>query len=386
MAAIIAIITTVVLMIGAGVVIFILYQRSLRDAKNYERGLKMIPMLIHLPPSSDDLDGGGRDKRDVVEEVISQAQVMYNIISSTATKGFKSKVYGQRHISFEIVARGGLVYYYTVVPIVLMDVVRQAVAAAYPSARLEEVEEHAIFSEVGKMSGTIGGEFTLKKEAFLPIATYEQSKRDASRAILNALSSAVKKTELVFRYYYDRPADNWTKSSIAEADKITKGKSKKSGPFSFVSGSGIMEALWKPPESSEKSDKPEDKQISSLDRAKAEAIEEKTRYPGYEVLIRVVVSSNTSARSQALLGNVISAFALYDSPSYNGFKFAISRNIEELVTAYIFRFFPQAIKSNVLNTIELATLFHLPDQASIPTSQVQRQLSKQVDGPTDRYG
>lgn len=115
---------------------------------------------------------------------------MYNIIASTATKGFKSKIYGQRHMSFEIVARDGLVYYYAVVPTVLTDVVRQAIAAAYPAARLEEVAEHTVFSQVGKMTGTIGGEFTLKKSFSYPIATYMEAKRDASRALLNAISTA----------------------------------------------------------------------------------------------------------------------------------------------------------------------------------------------------
>ena len=72
----------------------------------------------------------------------------------------------------------------------LVDVIRQAVVAAYPSARLEEVSDTNIFSKVGKMSGTIGGEFTLKKSFVYPISTYQESKRDASRALLNALSSA----------------------------------------------------------------------------------------------------------------------------------------------------------------------------------------------------
>lgn len=380
---IISVVAITALIGGAGLFIFALYQRSLREAKNYERGLKMIPMIIHLPPSSDDIDGGGRDQRDLTEEILSQAQVMYNVISSTATKGFKAKLYGQRHISFEIVARDGLVYYYTVVPVVLIDVVRQAVAAAYPSARLEEVEEHTIFSEVGKMSGTIGGEFTLKKEAVYPIATYQESKRDASRALLNALSSAGREDGIGVQILLRPAPDNWTKKSVAEADKITKTKGKKSGLTSLLAPKDIMEALWKPPESSEEKEKPEDKQLTSLERAKVEAIEEKTRYPGYEVLIRVVVSSNTSARSQTLLKNVVSAFALFDSASYNGFKFATSRNIEELVTSYIFRFFPQTVNSDILNTVELATVFHLPDQKNIPTAQVQRQLSKQVDGPTE---
>ena len=180
-----------VIVIGAFVV-FMIYRSTLREAKNYERGLKMVPILIHLPPASDDIVNDSRDKRDLTEEVLSQAQVMYNIISSTATKGFKSKIYGQRHLSFEIVARDGLVFYYAVVPTVLTEVVRQAIAAAYPSARLEEVSEHTVFSKVGKMSGTIGGEFTLRKNFAYPIATYMESKRDASRALLNALSAATR--------------------------------------------------------------------------------------------------------------------------------------------------------------------------------------------------
>jgi len=380
---IIGVVAIMALIGAAGLFLFSMYQRSFREAKNYERGLKMVPMMIHLPPSSDDIEGGGRDQRDLTEEVLSQAQVMYNIISSTATKGFKTKLYGQRHISFEVVARDGLVYYYAVVPVVLIDVIRQAVAAAYPSARLEEVEEHTIFSEVGKLSGTIGGEFTLKKESVYPIATFQESKRDASRALLNALSAAGREDGIGVQILLRPAADNWTKKSVAEADKITKNKGKKSGFAALVAPKDIMEALWKPPESSDEKTKPEDTQLTSLERAKVEAIEEKTRYPGYEVLIRVVVSSNTSARSQALLKNVVAAFALFDSATYNGFKFAVSRNIEELVTAYIFRFFPQTVNNNILNTVELATIFHLPDQKNIPTAQVQRQLSKQVDGPTE---
>jgi len=140
------------------------YKKILREAKNYERGLKMIPLLIHLPPSTDDIEVGSRDTRDVTEETISQAQVLYNVIASTATKGFKSKLYGQRHLSFEVVATKGLIHYYVSVPIVLADVIKQAVNAAYPTARLEESEEHNIFNKVGRITGTIGGELGLKKE------------------------------------------------------------------------------------------------------------------------------------------------------------------------------------------------------------------------------
>lgn len=371
-----------ILVVTFATVGFLMYRRTLREAKNYERGLKMVPILIHLPPASEDVVSESRDRRDLTEEVLSQAQVMYNIISSTATKGFKSKVYGQRHLSFEIIARDGLVYYYAVVPTVLTDVVRQAIAAAYPSARLEEVVEHNVFSAVGKTSGTIGGEFTLKKNYAFPVATYMESKRDASRALLNAVSGAGREDGVGIQILLRPANEGWSKAANSFAEKIVKDKGvKKTGLGSFFAPKDVMGALWKPPETGADG-KPEEKSLSAVDQAKVEAIQEKTRYPGYEVLIRVVVSSNTAARSQTLLKNIVAAFSLFDSPTNNGFKFTISKNIEELTTAFIFRFFPQQVTQNILNSVELATLFHLPDQNSIPTSQVQRQMNKQVDGPT----
>lgn len=370
---------------------------SLRESKNYERGLKMVPLKIHLPPASEDIskDGSsGRDQRDLTEEVVSQAQSMYNIISSTATKGFKSKVYGQRHLSFEIVAVGGLVHYYTVVPIVLLDVVKQSIAAAYPTAKLEEVAEHSVFSKVGKMSGTIGGEFTLKKHASLPIETYMQSKRDASRTLLNALSAAGREDGVGVQFLIRPARHNWVSATHSRIDKMKKNRAagKSASSAGFASGGisavkDILEAPWKPPQTSDPT-KPDEKdsinkQLTASEQQEIEAMEEKTRYPGFETLVRVVVSSNTAGRSQALLQNVISAFSLFDSARFNGFKFAVAKDIDALVTSYIFRFFPQTITHNVLNSVELATVFHLPDQKSIPTSQVERQMSKQVDGPTD---
>ena len=98
-------------------------------------------------------------------------------------------------------------------------------------------------------------------------------------------------------------------------------------------------------------------------------------------MIRLIASSNISHRAQTILNNLIASFALFDAPSHNGFKFVPAKDVESFVTAYILRFFPQENKRNILNTIETATLFHFPDQKNIPTSQLERQPSKQVDGP-----
>lgn len=369
-----------ILLVG-GLVAYMYYRRMLREAKNYERGLKMVPLLIHLPPISDDIESGGRDSRDVTEENISKAQVLYNILASTTTKGFKSKFYGQRHIALEMVAAGGVVNYYAAVPVALVSVVEQAVTSAYPSARLEEVEEHNLFSEVGGITGTIGGEMVLKKDFAYPIATFQETKRDSMQSILNSLANLNKEDGAGIQILLRPAQEKWTKKVLAAAGKKKKDKGKKSGIASVLSIKQLGEALWKPPEESES--KPEDKQLSSLEQATVDSMEDKTRHPGYEVQLRLVASSNTAARSQSILSNMVAAFSLFDAPGRNGFKFVPAKSVEDFVTAFIFRFFPPEVNKNVLNSVELATLFHFPDQKNTPTAQLQRQASKQVDGPAN---
>lgn len=181
-----------ILVIAGAIVVFALVWSShwnqQRRLKNYERGMKLVPMLIHLPPMTDDIQGGGRDARDVTNEALSQAQVMYSIIASTLTKGRKAKIFGQKHIAFEIVATEGLIKYYALVPAVLTETVKQAVISAYPTARLEEIEQDDIFAKGVTTDEIVGGEMTLKKPFFYPISTYEDSQRDASLALLNAMS------------------------------------------------------------------------------------------------------------------------------------------------------------------------------------------------------
>ena len=180
--AVVAIILIIALLIGLRV-------GKLRKAKKYERGLKMVPLLIHLPPTTDDIEVGGRDKRDVANEAVSKAQVMYSILSSTTTNGLKAKLYGQRHFSLEIIAKDGFIHYYAIVPAVLTETVKQAVQSAYPTARVEEKREENIFEGGNGAESVSGAELTLNKESYLPIATYEETKRDAQMAILNALSA-----------------------------------------------------------------------------------------------------------------------------------------------------------------------------------------------------
>ncbi|MCL4357441.1 ATP-binding protein [Patescibacteria group bacterium] len=361
-------------------IFFIQTRNVFREQKSYERGLKMVPLFIHLPPPSEDIEGNGRDTRDVVEETISKAQTIYNIISSTVKTGFKSKIYGQRHFAFEIIGSQGFVYFYAAVPVAMVEVVKQAVVSAYPSARLDEVGEHNIFNKVGKLPGTMGGELQLKQSFAYPIATYQDSKRDGMQALLNALSTLTKEDGAAIQILMRPANEHWRAHSHGVAENKRNGGNKSKGQ---IAGSWIKSfamAFAKPPEDKKDEKK---KELTNLEQATLDAIDAKTREVGYEVLIRLVVSSNLSQRSQAILGNIVASFSVYDAPGKNGFKYVPAKDIDKLTTDFVLRIFPQERRHTILNATELATIFHFPDQRNIPTSQLSRQNSKQVDGPRD---
>lgn len=364
-----------------GPFIYLQSRKVLREQKNFERGLKMVPLLIHLPPPSDDTDVGQRDIRDVTDETISKAQTVYSIIASTFEKNFRRHFYGQRHISFEIIAHDGFVKFYAVVPVSLIELIKQAVVSAYPSARLEEVPDHNIFNKVGRISGTLGGELTLKEKFAYPIATYQDLKRDPMKSVLNALSTLEKEDGAAIQILLRPAREGWTKEAHDVSKKKREGKEKKKGFSGLVNNiNQLVVALNKPPEEKSPSGPP-GSNLSPHEQSIVDSIDEKTRHPGFETTIRVVTSSNIAQRSQAVLSNVVASFALFDAPGKNGFKYTPAQDIEQFATAYIMRFFPQHHDKNILNSVELATLFHFPQQDDIPTSQLTRQDSKQVDGP-----
>lgn len=378
---VIAIIVAVVIVLLTAMILVLTRITSLRKCKKYERGLKMVPLLISLPPSTDDIQQGTRDERDLTGEIVSQAQVMYSILASTGKKGMYTKLYGQRHFSFEIIAKEGIIRYYAIVPSVLVETVRQSIQAAYPTARVEERMEENIFSEVGKIDGVSGAELSLKKNGYLPIATYEETRRDASMAILNALSLVGKGEGAAVQILF-RPANKkWLESAKKYIENTQKGKKTKTIGASL--GDFVSDVLWAPLEVPKEHEKKTEEvpTLTTMKQDEITAITNKMRYPAFETLVRVIASAPNKARADAVVGGIVSAFSQFDSPSLNGFKVNVFKDVKKLVIDYIFRFFPLKQSSNILNSVELASIYHLPEQNAIPNSQVERQLTKQVDGP-----
>ena len=368
------------LLLGLGLLGFALLRRHRRSLMGYERGLKMVILQIYLPPVSDS-GGPNRDQRDVIDENISKSQALYNILASTfVAKGFKVNYYGQQHFGFEVIASGSRVYFYAVAPVELVGVIKQAIVSAYPTAKVDKTNEHNLFNPTASIETVVGGEVVLKEHFSQPIATYIETKQDTMKSVLQALINVDDKTGVGLQILIRPAAADWVK----DAQDIVKRKRSgiATGP---VVGSLISQAItsvWRPPEEQQK-EAGSKAELSGLDQELIQAIESKTAQAGFEVLMRLIVSSPNRSQSQMLCNNLTAALALFDRPGHNGLKFSPTTNPGKFVESFNLRFFPVHKKDMILNATELASIFHLPDQTNVSGSQVERQTAKQVDGPRD---
>jgi hypothetical protein len=218
----------------------------------------------------------------------------------------------------------------------------KAIQTAYPGARLEQVEDHNIFNQEGRLAATLGGEMVLRAESAYPVATYAQLERDPMEALLTTVSALEKKDGVAVQIML-RPADpNWTKRSIALANGMRKGRGQN---LKFTAADLAKAAIMSPDarREEERARLGGAPDVSNLQLAEIESIEEKTKHPGFEILIRVIVSTQSVARSQQLLRDIATAFALFEKPGLNGFKFLPALDVQGLVTAFIFSVFPGGI-------------------------------------------
>ena len=204
-----------------------------------------------------------------------------------------------------------------------------------------------------------------RKEYVYPIATYEESKWDAQTAILNAFSRVKDDEGMAIQILFRPASPDWTKAAEQKVSDIKDGKKGWSGSnlptrilHLFLD---IIKAPFEVPDE-HKYDDDEKKPLSQPKQEEIQAIENKAKYPGFEVLIRVVAATDTKQRSEALVGGIVASFSQFDSQTFNGFKYNINKKSEQLASDYIFHNFPRSNKK--VYTKYSRTCFDFPSSIS----------------------
>ncbi len=297
---------------------------------------------------------------------------MYGIKRSSRSffGGFKEA----EHISFEIVATHDSIDFYAVCHKSLASLVEKQINAAYPDAEVSHVEPWNIWKKDGYVDFT---SLVLKKDNYLPINTYEDMKVD-SMAILTAAMSKLHPDEGLAFQMIIRPAeDSWQKN-----------------------GKTHIKSHMEKHNQTDKEGKPTGPKMSRIDEDYIEKIGNKISKIGFETVIRLVSVSGDEASSKANLSNLERAFGQFNSPNFNHFKDSTNRFEKYFVLSFLARMFPAVEKIelpfeikgivkkeimktwSILNTEELATLWHLPGE-NVRTPRINWLRSKGSAAPIE---
>lgn len=299
-----------------------------------EKALNYALLKVSVPQENE-------TKIDAMEQIFAS---LYSMKKGGKFQFFKS----QPHISLEIVSSGGKIKFYVSCPQDLKELVERQIHGGYPNAEIKETEEYNIFSKDGKVAYKW---LTLKKEPFYPLKTYKELPTDPLSAITSAMAK-LEKAEGAAVQILISPTDNsWQKAG--------KG---------FVSETKKQEA------------DPEEAKFK-VDAKTLEAIDSKCSKPGFETSIRLVVCAPSKELAEARLSNIQSAFAQFNS-EWNQLSSKNIRFERSFMIDFIYRYQPiyWLYGKTILNSEELASLFHFPNQ-SIETPNIDWLKAKPAPPP-----
>lgn len=344
----------------------------------------------------------------IPRNILKTPKAMENIFATLhavyATEpGFEDIYFKGSHLlwfTFELVGYAGGVHFYVRCPKQHRNLVESALYSEFPDAELSESEDYtALMPDVlpNETYDLWGNDFVLAKPNPYPIKTYpffeanvEEQRLDPIAAITEVMSR-LKEGEAIWLQYLIRPVSDYWKAEGEEVrDKIMQRKKEKepsaidalvTGLVQFLKNLSLAPAehpVW--PEAAKKDDKMKMLHLSPGERLILEGVENKISKLGFEAAIRFVYIDRQDSFSPANIAATNGAFKQFSTLDMNSFRpladtitFVTSKKLTTkswfrkqklfvrkrlMYDMYKLRWFPP--KFSILNTEELATIFHFP--------------------------
>lgn len=282
------------------------------------------------------------------------------------------KIQGQDHISVEIISKRGLVFFYIGAPAIYKEAIEKNIHAQYPDA-IVEVDKDRGFSIFKETKGEIAASnLRLLKKFFFPIKTYRNLEYDPLNGIVNAMSKLGENCNAGIQILI-RPTDNtWRFALDKVAKNIQAGKagSYYASSFNRRMGESFFKFLGDVGKSAtgkslaeEEKDKAQQNmyRLNPIQEQQLKLLAEKGAKTGFDVQARILTVAPTAEKARELQKVISSAFAQFFTPDHNGFRLKKARRQRETVANYICRIYGREPRM-LLNTEELASIFHLPNR------------------------
>lgn len=350
----------------------------MRRKADFQRSLSLTFLKVILPKKNSELDDKKETTRDFKEMVALMEQLYSSLKSVYSTKILK-KILGQDTLSFEYVSHDSEIHFFVVVPKNYKFLIEKQINGFYPDAVIEETTEYNIFENRKYHSAAY---LNTAKDFFFPIKTYQKLESDPINNITNAFSKLEDDESAAIQILLKPIDDNWQNKSSWASSKIMKWKSTWFTLNPLVLLRGLIEALFSNNDDNSSTWNNDDN-TSALTQERAKTVDEKWDKTGFEVIMRVIATGNNKHMVETELTNILSAFTQFSYPDFNKFTYSVHHNTKTLIKNYIYRYFrkPFFLKKMILNTEELASIFHFPHIKYNTTAEIKWQNFKIVKAP-----
>jgi len=301
-------------------------------------------------------------------------------------------------VSLELISMEGYIQFLVRIPVELRDLAETAVYAQYPDAEITEVEDYVGEAPTNFPSAEHdlwGTDLVLYNNTVYPIRTYKEFEdmtalerfKDPMASILEAMSKIGRGENIWLQILLVPAQPDWVKEGGDVIKKILKIPivEKPSALDTVLDAPlqvlrGVHEQVWgnvsEPPKEPQPG-KPGD--LTPGDRKVLEAVQNKMSKIGFKTKVRFVYWGKKDVFSKGRgVAAFMGAFKQFSSMSMNGFMpdkknktsgegLSPAKNLAEkqnnIIKYYAARAFHKGAKPFILNTEELATIYHFPVKA-----------------------
>jgi hypothetical protein len=340
------------------------------------------------PDKQDDRQKSEEEKK----ALISVAEQLFTTLSESGHD--KGWLLGKDYFSFEIACTDKKISFFVNCPKHLQELVEKQIQAQYPHAFIEQVKGYNPFQNGGNVEVA---ELQLTKQSVYPFRTYKTTESDPLNSLTNAMSKLLENEGAAIQYIISPAGTSWQGRPRHMALEIQQGKNpemvEKSHFYRLMVG--IMRGLGKAlagvgsgnggqqgsHSHKDLSGYSSPISLTPMQQEIVKKLEEKASRPGFKTNIRLVTSSLIPGSAEVHMRNLLSSFLQYNMPPFNGLR-PKKRDKNDVLKDYIFRVFRDNGTKSILNTEELASLWHLPTPF-IETPNIKWLVSKKAPPPVN---
>lgn len=361
---------------------------------------KLVYMQITLPREDSQKDKEKEVEKDFRERIGIMEQLyrsLYEIRELSVSNIFRRMLFQHHFVSFEIVARDKMVFFYVVVPGEYQSIVEKQITSYYPDADIQYTPRYDLKKPGDKSVLYYAHE---KNPFWYPVKTFKTIENDPLNSMTNVLSKLSDDETAVIQLMI-RPRDGaWRKKAEESGTNVMKGKQKDS----FISKIPLIGSIYslftilflgydqykKTADTNAPGASHGDAYVRMLQTTEevAKQIGTKSNQDGFDTVIRLLASAKKHVRATEIMNDMVVSLNLFKDPAMNYFQTRRIVPIHFINTPIMMHNFKHHIfsmgeKESILVPEELASFFHFPTSRYNYTPIIKWLQYKVLPAPVD---